>query len=58
MTKQNPSIELLAFLREEVGVVPQKGDVKFPTRKQALAKGFFNTMDVKFFEDGSYEYDF
>lgn len=22
------------------------------------AKGFFNTMDVKFFEDGSYEYDF
>lgn len=36
MTKQNPSTELLAFLREEVGVVPQKGDIKFPTRKQAI----------------------
>ena len=55
---EKPSTELLAFLREEVGVVPKKGDVRFPTRKQALAKGFFNTMDITFFEDGSYEYNF
>lgn len=58
MKMDMPSIELLAFLREEVGIVPKKEDPKFPTRKQALAKGFFNTMDCTQEKDGTWTPNF
>ena len=52
------SPELAAILREEVGIVPKPNEYKQPTRQQALAKGWFNTMNVTFKEDGSWEYNF
>jgi hypothetical protein len=58
MKMENLSSELAAFLREEVGIVPAKGEAKFPTREQALAKGFYNTMNLTKEEDGSWTPDF
>lgn len=54
----NLSSELAAFLREEVGIVPARGEARFPTREQALAKGFYNTMNLTKEDDGSWTPNF
>lgn len=48
------SPELAAFLRESVGIVPQTNEYRIPTQEQALAKNFFNTMNLTQEDDGSW----
>ncbi len=49
------SPELRAFLREEVGITQHKTEYQQPTREQALAKGWYNTMNMEKDEDGQWQ---
>jgi hypothetical protein len=52
------SNELAAFLRESVGIIPQENEYRIPTQEQALAKNFFNTMNLTQKENGSWTPNF
>lgn len=50
--------DLTSFLREELGIIPTKGEAKFPTRDQGLNKNFYNTMNLTQEDDGSWTPNF